>query len=217
MPLLKTVKTPTGASLSFHRISRIMADPYSEHAVALLTVHSWPDAETYSLTGGTMAAWEWTVPIPLAPIQTGGALIDLCEETVIQLSGDLLPFGGASRTPLPSDLAGAAARQWAAIKQSRALMSEMPIEVDGCVYDADPASVAKIMGAIQGLEISGAESIVWTLADNTTKLLTLQQLRQVGVAIMLRTDACFQTARALRDAIDAATTPEEVAAIGWPS
>jgi hypothetical protein len=57
--------------------------------------------------------------------------------------------------------------------------------------------------------------INWILADNTTRTLNQADMIAVGVALGQHVQTQFTKAQALRVAIEAATTPEDVAAVVW--
>lgn len=113
--------------------------------------------------------------------------------------------------------------KWAEIKAAReAAMVAPTMGTPFGVFDADAESLDKIAKALQGRReaelLLGQEPapIEWTLADNTAAALTTAELAQVAVLLLSRGDAAHQTARSLREAIFAATTPEEVQAVEWP-
>ena len=67
-------------------------------------------------------------------------------------------------------------------KQQRAQrLAAIVVDVDGLPFDGDEDSVRRMAGAIVGMEIAGLESFAWTLADNTRREVTLDQLRQALV------------------------------------
>lgn len=111
-------------------------------------------------------------------------------------------------------------QKWEEIKVSRDIAINAPLDTPYGIFDADPNSRANIANSVlylQTLEQQGTPGTVdWTLADNTTITLNYQEMSDVGVLLGQRTNAAYDTSRALRTQIDAATTVEEVEAIHWP-
>ena len=111
-------------------------------------------------------------------------------------------------------------RKWEEIKLSRDAAINAPLDTPYGVFDADPESRSNIANAVlylQTLEQQGTPGTVnWTLEDNTTITLNYQEMSNVGLLLGQRTNAAYDTARALRLEIDVATTIEEVEAIHWP-
>lgn len=112
-------------------------------------------------------------------------------------------------------------QKWEEIKRSRDAAINAPLSTPYGVFDADPNSRANIANSVlylQTLEQQGTPGTVdWTLADNTTITLNYQEMSTVGLLLGQRTNAAYDTGRALRTQIDAATTIPEVEAIHWPT
>lgn len=110
--------------------------------------------------------------------------------------------------------------KWSEIKRSRDAAINAPLTTPYGVFDADANSRANIANAVlylQTLEQQGTPGTIdWTLADNTTITLNYAEMSSVGLLLGHRTNAAYDTARALRTQIDAATTIAEVDAIHWP-
>jgi hypothetical protein len=109
----------------------------------------------------------------------------------------------------------------ARIKSARAIAETADFSYQGHVYDADPASYSKILGAaqlaMQALLLNQSWQETWTLADNTSITLSIQDMLGVGVALGTQVSSAYSTARDLLGQIDAATTIESVEAIQWPT
>lgn len=117
----------------------------------------------------------------------------------------------------PRTLAQMKHDKWAQIKAARAAAEDGGFAWDGSTFDSDMASNLRISGAVQLAQIvGGAFSIGWTLADNSVRTLSAAQMVAVGVAAGQHVAAQRATARALREQIQAATTPQELEAIAWP-
>lgn len=112
--------------------------------------------------------------------------------------------------------------RWGAIKADREARCGAPVSVEvggeTLTFDADDKSQTLIQGAISGMQLAGTTSVDWTLSDNTVRTLSFAELCAVGVAIVARTGACYDTARELRTAVydPAKTTAAEVEAVTWP-
>lgn len=110
--------------------------------------------------------------------------------------------------------------KWSEIKRDRDAAINAPLSTPYGVFDADANSRANIANAVlylQTLEQQGTPGTIdWTLADNTTITLNYAEMSSVGLLLGQRTNAAYDTGRALRTQIDAATTIAEVEAIHWP-
>lgn len=216
--LIKEMQSPFGATVGYHAVVRIEIDAGNASGHAVAQVSSWPSEEAYILHERTGPTYVWYVPVPQA-LLSGPDLVVCCEGALAAAVYPENPFAGASVVPLASDLNAARVKRWAMLKQTREMVATSPIIWDGSSFDADTQSQALIAGAIRGMELSGRDSIDWTLSDNTVRTLTLAQLRDVGLAILARTDACYSIARDLREQLfdPALTTAEEVQAVVWPT
>jgi Domain of unknown function (DUF4376) len=107
--------------------------------------------------------------------------------------------------------------RWNAVKGEREVRRQ-PLQVTaaGHVWDTDRTSRDLIRDALMEALIVGAGwSRVWTFADNSRGAVTVSDLQAVIIAYGGITDAVFQSASAMRDTIQAATTAEEAEAVGW--
>lgn len=108
------------------------------------------------------------------------------------------------------------ADRWDEIKAQRDLLDWAPIEVaTGVLLDADTQAKQDLMGAIMAMQLTGATSRAWRCADNVMRELTMAQIVSAGVAVANRRSALIATSDALYQALEAATSQEEIAAIGW--
>lgn len=212
MPLLKSVVTPGSVQLSYHVAARI--EGALNQPTLAVHVQSWPsenaryDAVAFSHV--------WYVPVPIALL--AGPLNTAVEQVLATHSIDGNPFVGASVVPERGNLEAAKALKWAMIKQTRDMLAQTPIAYAGSVFDADERSVSNVRGALQGLTLSqSTEPIIWTLADNSTRSLSLQDLQGLALEIFSRTDQLYSTARTLRAAVDAAQSVDDVMAVAWPA
>ena len=111
------------------------------------------------------------------------------------------------------------ADKWKAIKLAREQKIGAGFTHNNMVFQSDPVSIQNIMGAVQMALLTDPApfSIQWTLANDQVVELNSAALRGVGLSLGARVDSLHSQARVLRAQIDAATTPEEVNAIQWPT
>jgi hypothetical protein len=216
MPIRKDHAAPNHAAVGFHVLRRVEIDCNSETQFASCMVQSWVDEDGYTLSGGLNAVWTSYVPVPLAGLPAG--LYKSAIETYLVTDTES-PFVGGSIVDFMGGPDGLRLRKWANIKQTRAILLSSGVTWDGDVFDSDAESKQNILGAISVMQTTGLDSMVWTLADNRTRTLTLAELTQVGAAIGLKTAAIYDTARQLREQVfdPAKTTAAEVEAVGWPT
>lgn len=115
--------------------------------------------------------------------------------------------------PTLDDLKAAA---WDQVKARREAEDRRPLPYMDKLLDFDDAGREKLLWALKAADVAGAAFAVdWTCADNTILPLTAETIAGIPVAAAMRSDANHQKARLLRDAIDAASTPEELAMVSW--
>lgn len=106
--------------------------------------------------------------------------------------------------------------RWKVIKAARVSTEVGTFVWQGHTVDADKE---RINGAATGVLIAKGlgqnYSDVWTLADNTTIPVTGDDILSMGVSLIQHVSACHAHARALRQQLEDATTPEAVAAVVW--
>ena len=110
----------------------------------------------------------------------------------------------------------------ARIKAARDSMEFGPLTCDGNVFDGDAVSRGRLGVALEGAkEAIAAGDTAWTkpwkLANNTAITLTAPELLDVVRAHGDNMEQAHVTAAILAYFIDAATTPEELEAIQWPT
>lgn len=98
--------------------------------------------------------------------------------------------------------------KWNKIKLQRNQLEFGGFEFDGNIYDSDPVSQGRIMGAAG----AGIDQ-VWTLADNTTVELSASQLQQLYAALQAHIASVHERGRIARQLLFDAKTKEEVEAI----
>lgn len=111
------------------------------------------------------------------------------------------------------------AKIWALIKRDREATINAPLVTPYGTFDSDPKSRQNITDAIlmlKSLEDLGSPTTIdFTLADDTARTLTTAEMVMVGLLLGQKIQAAHAQARALRGALDLATTKEEVEAITW--
>lgn len=117
----------------------------------------------------------------------------------------------------PRTLADFKAEKWAEIKKAREVVEFGGFVWDGSTFDSDAISQQRIQGLVHIANLDPNMTVQWTLADNTTRTLSSTDAVQVGKALAVHVNEAHMNARVLRDAIEAATTPEQVQAISWKS
>lgn len=117
------------------------------------------------------------------------------------------------------------AERWEQIKAARAAAIDAPLPVPGIgAFDCDEASRANIANAALLMQTMAATlqpgempTIDFTLADNTVVTITAGQMVEVALHMGAKVQAAHATGRALRDALDAATTRAEIEVVAWPA
>lgn len=99
-------------------------------------------------------------------------------------------------------------QKWEQIKSERDAFEFGGFEFDGCIYDSDQVSQGRILGAV----LAGLPQI-WTLANNATVSLSAEQLKSLYTALQMHVADAHERGRIAREAIQAATTKEQIEAI----
>lgn len=96
-------------------------------------------------------------------------------------------------------------------------------EFNDWTFDTDERSVANLTAAVAFIQAAPdygfpvPEAISWRDATNVDRALTPAQLVGLGAVIFTNVQTAHGIARALKDAIEAATTEGAIAAVDWPS
>lgn len=115
---------------------------------------------------------------------------------------------------------------WAAVKVVREAKENSPAQTPLGPVDSDEKSKVRVLGLVQMAVLAnqaGDETFSeeFTMADNTTIMLTANQAIALGVALGKNISDIHKNSRDLRAAINAATTFAELEAIdineGWPN
>ena len=121
--------------------------------------------------------------------------------------------GGYQIVGIPeSTLDEVKAKKITSLKADRDRLEVEDIEVDGHLYDYDEKARERINNAIIALQASGT-SILWTLANNDSVLVTAQDLVAVVSAVAVRSNTLHVAYRDAKAKVNAAMTAEEVNAV----
>lgn len=121
--------------------------------------------------------------------------------------------GGYQIVGIPeSTLDEVKAEKITSLKADRDRLEVEDIEVDGHLYDYDEKARERINNAIIALQASGT-SILWTLANNDSALVTAQDLIAVVSAVAVRSNTLHIAYRDAKAKVNAAMTAEEVNAV----
>ncbi len=105
--------------------------------------------------------------------------------------------------------------QWALIKAARSEAEFGGFTWDGSMFDSDQVSQARIQGAVL-LATSNPDFVVdWTLADNTVRSLTADDLIAISQALGEHISLQHTRARNARALLDQATSLSEVQSISF--
>lgn len=99
-------------------------------------------------------------------------------------------------------------QKWTEVKSKRDAFEFGGFEFEGNIYDSDQVSQGRILGAV----LAGLPQI-WTLTNNTTVSLSAQQLKSLYAALQMHVVVAHERGRIAREAIQAATTKEQIEAI----
>lgn len=101
------------------------------------------------------------------------------------------------------------------LKEARDEKEVEPVQYIDHYYDFDVKSYDRINAAIIALDQTHG-TIGWTTADNQVVEVNSDALRGVIASAAIRSNALHIIYRELKEAVNAATTAEEVESINWP-
>ena len=208
MPILRNVATPNGITCSFHKADN--GEFVFAQGVAVVRYLSWTTEDEHNAGASHVYVWPITVPLVNVP--------DVDAFASVQPGG---PFESGTVVPDTSEtLAAKKLRKWAAFKAIRDTIEFGKFAFDGSEFDCDTVSTGRIMGAFSlalAAKILGAPfEQHWTLADNTIRVLTADDMLGVGLALGTHVGTTHAIASQLRQAGELANTPEELEEITWP-
>lgn len=208
MAFSKQITLPNGIPGNYHKILSINST--ADLKELEVKVGSWISRDSY--LQNNPAAWNHYHKIPI------GATVDVANNYIkIQE-----PFVGATEIEELDNttLEGSKLSKWTTIKNHRDWLEYAGFTWDNSTFDSDPQSQSRIQGGVQlalmAQQSNQPFSINWTLKDNTVRTLNIQDMLAVGQALASHIQTLHQTSRTLREQLNAATTVEQVQAIGWP-
>lgn len=102
------------------------------------------------------------------------------------------------------------------INNARDKAEQGGFEYLGKVFDSDPVSCQRILGAsLAAQNASEYFKITWTCKDNSTIELNATELVGLSKALVSWSNECHQKASELKSQIDNATTKEDLDSISW--
>ena len=118
----------------------------------------------------------------------------------------------------------------AKVNKIREEKRSLPFTFQGNTYDADPASVANVVGTVTGITARAildpafnlnARFTGWKTYANEWVALTARELIELGGALLRYNEACYIRADELKHAIDASADPAKDLTVkinaGWPT
>lgn len=210
MPFLKEFSAPNGASLSFHKVTKIESQNTNGTLTLVAYVASWPSAEDYAQNKSPL----WTSYIPLA---FGGDVFQQAQDAVLAI-GDFA--GGASVPDVTDTLEALKARKNAEINAARLRANRSTFTFQGKAIACDELSRSDIDGVQAKVARTGALPTgfpgAWKAADNTYVLIPdATTWDNFFDAMVAQGTANFMHSEQLKAQLAAAETPEEVEAIVW--
>ncbi|QFZ84632.1 DUF4376 domain-containing protein [Variovorax paradoxus] len=205
MAFLSTKQHPNGSVSQAHKVASLEI----KDGAAIATVNSFA-TEAAMNAAPALIVWQDRYPVPIT------AALDV--ETF--LIGQEGPFAGGFAVTEGTSLEAARERRWAEIKQERDKKEASGFPYLGAVFDSDPRSVQRIVGAVLAAQAAVAAGetfeIEWTVADNSVLPLDASDVMGMPVALAMYADQLHTISRGLRADIEAAATVEEVEAVTWP-
>lgn len=101
----------------------------------------------------------------------------------------------------------------AEMKAERDYREVQDIEYNGKTYDYDEKSRERLSRAQQYLEDNGLESILWTCADNTFSLLSIEDFKNINTVSATRSSALHEQYNRLKIYINGLTSADAVNAV----
>lgn len=214
MPITKPARADNGITVAYHRPAWLEVD--LQNNLATVTVNSHSDEA--AVLARLPLAWQWRIDVPVE-LLAGDQSTLLGEIELLLTTGENSPFHGGEITADASEtLETAKARAWSSVKRQRDAHEAADFEFEGGIYQADKARISgAVLGALMA-QLNGVPfSEEWTLADDSVVVLSGAQVLGMGVALIQRVSAIFETARTMRVAIAAATSPAAAyEAAVWP-
>ena len=219
MPVLKKVTTPNGADCEYNVLIKLEVAFEDPTMPVLLRVGSWRSEAEYLADNPKIGPlFNWTLStsyLTVLQFPTREAI-----EAWLTTNPDS-PFVGGSFVAPVTDLESAKQRRIAQLKQLRDAKEFSTFVWDGSEFDIDSYSQLRIQLAVQrastALVAGQSMEIEWTLADNTSRVMSVQNMLALGYAMGDYINALHETCRQLRRRVEDATSPEEALSVDWPT
>ena len=230
MAILKEFTTPQGVTATYHRLVKVevsVGTGMLEMVTAL-----FPSAE--AADAGNQPVWHEYVRVPLGDfaedprrlfyrlltdVDTSYLAGGAADES-INLAWAFSVVNAATQPEMPGVLQLAKVAWLKSIKTWRDDCEYSRFVYDGSDFDASMASQARIQGAFQLAELALVTpsdfSVDWTLADDSVRSLSAQDLVGLGRALAEHVISAHSIARSLKQAVADANTIAEIEAIQWP-
>lgn len=224
MTITKSIALVDGRTLEFHQIGDVTLDIGTSRAVVV--VNSWESASSASekpalrtLLGMAYDTW---VPEHLDAMDAS-----VSEHPDWSGQGELRPSAAHTWNPVTlvwvapasvplADLKDAA---WTRIKASRESAIDAYLVTPYGTFDCKAKDRTNMTDAVLMLQTLNAigqpTTIDFTLADNSTVVLTTTEMVTVALLLGQKVQAAHSQARALRTSIDAASSAAELELISW--
>lgn len=213
MPINKTLTTPNGAAVAFHRIRKI--EFVENQPMANVVVGSWSDLENYLLRP-TSPVWNWQAGVPIGYFT--GAPVE-CAELALLQDGDF--SGGVQLAAVdPESLDARKARVRESVNTWRLRANRTTFDFLGQEISCDELSRSDIEGVSGWVSLTGTLPPdfpgAWkTLANSYVSIPDVPTWIQFFGAMVAQGTVNFARSQALKELLSLANTPEEVDAIHW--
>lgn len=105
--------------------------------------------------------------------------------------------------------------KWLEIKHLRNIAEQGGFEYDGNIYDSDPISQNRILGAAQWASLDSSLVLEWMTSENQLVELNAEKIQELAKALGQHIVHCHNTARQKKQEIELASTVEEIQAIEY--
>lgn len=153
-----------------------------------------------------------------SPPEEGGFFVEVPASTTWINSTERKKWRIVDGTPTPVDLRSFSEIKndaWNEIKRAREQEEFGGFTYNNMVFDSDTVSQGRIQGAVILAMQNPAFTVVWTLQDNSSVMLSATDLEGVGQALAQHVATAHAHSQALRNQIESATTIAEVEAVVW--
>jgi hypothetical protein len=211
MPIIKQAKSPTGTNLVYHEVHKV--ETTENFSNALIYVRGY--AAEPSSAEPLIVAWMWQFTVPI------DSVVNLLPENIelLLIADPENPLFGGEVLKAETPLETAKRKKWMEIKKQREQFEFGTFVWNNNVFGGDQLSQQRIGQAAQQAVLSKSLNISytqeWTLHDNSTTILSADDMISVALAMGAHINAAHTKSRTLRDQLNLATTLEEVALVNW--